>query len=79
MLPFLIIAWTLTNGWSYAFVVIGARYGIEWMTWLGGVWISILWLPFTVEKPLTIFLAGLFYKIFNRKEYKHESSNQMER
>lgn len=70
MLPFLLIAWMITNGWSYAFVVIGARYGISWMTWLGGVWVSILWIPFTVEKPLTILIAVMLYKLIYKEDFK---------
>ena len=66
MLPFLLTAWFLTNGWSYAFVIIGGKLDISWMVWLGGVWIAFLWFPFTIEKPITLFIAGLLYKIFYR-------------
>ena len=81
MLPFLVIAWVITNGWSYAFVVIGTRYDITWMIWLGGAWISVLWFPLTIEKPITIFIAGLLYRLVFREKFKkkeevtNESSN----
>lgn len=69
MLPFLILAWFITNGWSYAFVVIGTKLGIHWMIWAGSVWISFLWFPLTVEKPITIFIAGLLYKLIYKEKY----------
>lgn len=85
MIPFLILAWFITNGWSYAAVVVGTKFNITWLTWLGGVWISLLWFPLTIEKPITIFIAGLLYRVIYRKpfikkeEVTYESRNQMER
>lgn len=75
MLPFLLIAWCITNGWSYAFVVIGNRLDISWMVWVGGAWISVLWFPFTIEKPITIFIAGLLYRLFYRRKFHFEEEN----
>jgi len=75
MLPFLLVAWLITNGWSYAFVIIGSRLGISWMVWLGGAWISFLWFPFTLEKVATIFIAGLLYRLFYRRRFECESRN----
>lgn len=70
MIPFLVIAWFITNGWSYVLVVVGTKYGIPWMTWVGTAWISFLWFPGTVEKPITLFIAGLLYRIIYRKPFK---------
>ena len=53
----------------YAFVLVGTRYGIGWMTWLGGIWMSFLWFPLTIEKPITIFIAGLLYRIVYRESF----------
>lgn len=66
MLPFLLIAWMLTNGWAYVFVAIGTPT----MRIIGGAWISFLWFPFTVEKVATVFIAGLLYKVVYKKEFK---------
>ena len=76
MTPFLLVAWLITNGWAYAFVIIGSRLGVGWMTWLGGAWVSILWLPMTPEKLVTIPLAGLLYRLFYRRRFECESSNK---
>jgi hypothetical protein len=69
MLPFLVVAWCITNGWSYAFVLVGTRYSITWMTWLGGAWISFLWFPFTAEKVVTAFIAGLLYRLVYKEKF----------
>ena len=72
MAPFLIVAWMITNGWSYAFVIIGGKLSISWMVWLGAGWISILWFPFTIEKVITLAIAGFLYRIFYRKKFECE-------
>jgi len=69
MLPFLVVAWFITNGWSYTAVVVGAKYDIPWLTWAGGAWISLLWFPLTIEKPITIFIAGLLYRLIYKKPF----------
>jgi len=75
MLPFLIVAWFITNGWSYAFVVVGTKLDITWMIWLGGAWISVLWFPLTIEKPITIFIAGLLYRLVYRESFKKRDTD----
>jgi len=76
MAPFLLAAWLLTNGWAYAFVIIGSRLGATWMVVAGSVWISFLWFPFTLEKVATVFIAGLLYRLFYRRRFECESSNK---
>lgn len=75
MLPFLILSWFITNGWAYAFVVIGPKMGWSVMTWIGGIWISFLWMPFTIEKPITLFIAGALYRFIYRENFKEEELN----
>ena len=43
----LFIAWMITNGWSYIFFGLGTFLKIGWMQWIGGAYLSLLWLPFT--------------------------------
>ena len=69
MVPFLAVAWCITNGWAYSFVVIGPKLEIPWMTWCGGAWLSLLWFPFTIEKPITIAIAGVLYRIFYGEKF----------
>lgn len=69
MIPFLAVAWFITNGWSYAAIIVGNQYDIAWLKWVGTAWVGLLWFPFTIEKPITIFIAALLYKLFYRKAY----------
>ena len=66
------IAWMFTNGWAYAFMIIGPRFNIRWMSIVGYAYMAFLWAPFTPEKavtiPLTIYLKG---KLFP----KHKTTN----
>lgn len=53
----LFIAWMITNGWSYILFAIGMLLKINWMRVVGGAYMSLLWLPFTPEKIITVLLA----------------------
>lgn len=48
-----LIAWFITNGWAYLLVAIGSG----WLQAVALTYISLLWLPFTPEKLITIPLA----------------------
>ena len=58
-----ILAWMLTNGWSYVFIAIGFIFNIEWMSTIGLSYQAFLWLPCTPEKLVTIPLAIWFDKL----------------
>lgn len=70
MVPFLAIAWMITNGWAYAFVVIGPKLGLKWMTAAGIAWVGLLWMPWMIEKPVTLWIAGKLYKLILRKDFR---------
>lgn len=53
----LLIAWLITNGWSYILFGIGSYYGINWMTALAGAYLAFLWLPVSPEKLVTFAIA----------------------
>ncbi len=53
----LLIAWMITNGWSYVLFGLGMLMKIHWMRVVGGAYMSFLWLPFTPEKVVTVLLA----------------------
>lgn len=59
------IAWMITNGWSYIFVLLGSVLHIRWMLTIGASYLAFLWLPITPEKVITIPIACWFVrKIF---------------
>ena len=60
----LFIAWMITNGWSYVLFAIGMFLKINWMRVVGGAYMSLLWLPFTPEKILTVLLAIALLRLF---------------
>ncbi len=53
----LFLAWMLTNGWSYVFAIVGTWLDITWMLVAGTTYMSLLWVPFTPEKILTVVIA----------------------
>ena len=63
----LVIAWMITNGWSYVMFGLGMLMKIHWMRVVGGAYMSFLWLPFTPEKLVTVLLAiGLMRLLYPR-------------
>ena len=59
------LAWMITNGWAYLFLILGALLQLPWMVAVGGAYTALLWLPFTPEKiitiPIAIFLLRLLF------------------
>ena len=51
------IAWMITNGWCYVFILLGTWLNIGWMLAVGTAWAGVLWLPFTPEKLITLIIA----------------------
>jgi hypothetical protein len=44
--------------------------GATWMTVAGSAWAAILWMPWTLEKPLiTIPLSLLIYRIVYKEKF----------
>lgn len=60
----LFFAWMITNGWSYVFVALGTWLDITWMTVAGTAYMSLLWVPFTPEKIITVVLALFLMRMF---------------
>ncbi len=52
-----LIAWVITNGWSYIMFGFGTYYEIEWMIAVSGAYLAFLWLPISPEKIVTCAIA----------------------
>lgn len=52
-----LIAWVITNGWSYILFGIGTYCEIEWMIAVSGAYLAFLWLPISPEKLVTCAIA----------------------
>ena len=51
------IAWIITNGWSYIMLGFGTYLEIGWMVAVAGGYLTILWLPISPEKIITVAIA----------------------
>lgn len=69
------IAWIITNGWSYAAILIGAALGIQWLWIVGTAYVAFLWLPFTPEKIVTAAIAMLLHRLIFRSEFQKKEAN----
>lgn len=52
-----VLAWFITNGWSYVMFGIGTYFGISWMVAVAGAYLAFLWLPISPEKIATFAIA----------------------
>ncbi len=60
-----LIAWFLTNGWSYVGLIVGSILHLPLLKGICGGYVALLWMPFTPEKlitlTITIFLLKKLY------------------
>ena len=71
-----LIAWMITNGWSYVMLGFGIFLKIKWMQVVATSYLAILWLPCTPEKLITIPLSVFIYKLLNRRKRINEEDNR---
>lgn len=57
-----LLAWLITNGWSYICFILAIIFNINWLKAVASVYISFLWLPFTPEKIVTVIIALFLLK-----------------
>ena len=53
--------WFIMSGSTYLFIFLGTKYDISWMLASGTFWATLLWLPITPEKLITIPLTLFIY------------------
>ena len=53
--------WFIMSGWTYLFIFLGTKYSVGWMLAAGTFWATVLWLPFTPEKLITVPLTLFIY------------------
>lgn len=58
-----LIAWLITNGWSYILFGIGTYLNIEWMIAVAGAYLAFLWLPISPEKIATFAIALMLLRL----------------
>lgn len=51
------LAWMVTNGWAYLGVAVGTLCRWTWLVGVATAYLTLLWIPFTPEKIITVFLA----------------------
>ena len=71
------LAWMITNGWCYIFIFLGNLLKINWMVIVGTSYAAFLFLPFTLEKiitiPIAIWLNSKLFKNNNKTKEKLEN------
>lgn len=58
----LLVAWFITNGWSYVLFAISSYFHLKWLQGFSGAYLAFLWLPISPEKVVTIAIAIVLLK-----------------
>ena len=66
----LLLAWFITNGWSYVMLGIGTYYKIEWIVAVASGYLAFLWLPLSPEKIVTVAIAIALLRIIFPNDVK---------
>ena len=56
------LAWMITNGWCYLCLLLAAVFSWNWLAIVAGAYASLLWLPLTPEKLITLWLSIMLLK-----------------
>ena len=64
------VAWMITNGWCWIGLGVSFIFNINWLKIVCTSYMAFLWMPFTVEKIVTIPLAIWFQTIFFKNDLK---------
>ncbi len=65
-----LIAWLITNGWSYVLFGVGTYFEIEWMIAISGAYLAFLWLPISPEKIATFAIALVLLRLLFPNDQK---------
>ena len=52
----------ITNGWAYVMFGVGAYFDIQWACAVSGAYLTLLWIPMTPEKIITVAIAILLLR-----------------
>ncbi len=70
LLVCLLVAWMITNGWSYVLFALGTYFEIGWMLAVSGAYLAFLWLPISPEKIATVAIAIALLRFLFPKDEK---------
>lgn len=70
LLVCLLVAWIITNGWSYIMFALGTYFQIGWMIAVSGAYLAFLWLPISPEKIATVAIAIALLRFLFPKDEK---------
>lgn len=65
-----LVAWLITNGWSYILFGFGTYFKINWMIAVSSAYLAFLWFPFSPEKIATLIIALVLLKFLFPKDQK---------
>ena len=57
------IAWIITNGWAYIVLGLGLWLKNQWLIGISTGYLTVLWIPFTPEKIITVIIAMFLLKL----------------
>ncbi len=65
-----LLAWVITNGWSYIMLGLGTLLDVAWMVAVAGAYLAFLWLPISPEKIVTVAIAMALLRLLFPNDQK---------
>jgi hypothetical protein len=57
------LAWLVTNGWAYIMLGFGTYLNITWMIAVSGAYLTVIWLPISPEKIVTVAITMALLRV----------------
>ena len=57
------VGWIITNGWAYVAFGIATWKQVDWLLAVSGTYLTLLWIPATPEKIITVAIAIFLLKV----------------
>lgn len=68
MIPILLTVWSITNGVWYFFAFVDIGLPTWFMSFAKG-YLLILYMPFTIEKPIIIAISLFIYRVIYKEKF----------
>lgn len=75
MLPIILVIWLLTNGIWYAIAFAPFTWLPMWLTTFAKGYLAVLWMPFSIEKPIIIAISVFIYRFVYNEKFEHKTNS----
>ena len=76
MIPIILTIWVITNGVWYVMAFAPLPFFPSWLKIFSRGYLAFLWLPFSAEKPIIIFISVFLYRFIYKEKFNKKIESQ---